>query len=513
MEHPHPRHKINHDTYYRLADMQRGRLNAQKDAITSPTFAQRWLLDAAGNWGDFKQDDGDGTWNLDQDRTANTVNEITDVTETAGPSWATPAYSHAGNMTTVPQPVDPTASYAAAFDAWNRLVKLTAGANTVQENEYDGLRRRTVRKNYVSGSLDETRHFYYSDSWQVLEERLDSSTDPDRQFVWGLRYIDDCVLRDRDTNADGTLDERFYALQDANWNVTAVADAADDVQERYAYQPYGQPLFLDPAFVPQSASRFDWERLFAGYRWDQTTGIYLVRNRALHPALGVWTQRDPIGYEGAINLYQILHGNPIALADPSGLLEFPPIWPPPREFPLPPFPRLPRLPRPRLPRLPRLPRFPLPWGPRPPKKPPEIPTEFEWQKKCLEPDPQRRPTNWPPQPGDPCYYPDRKVRFGSWYWESQCVCQCMGDTEGQQCMRGCIRCADDHGAPKHTIDAEEWCRKYICAEKWTLKDQEALVCCTTMFPPFGGCRGTELACPKDPPTPKDRRCADGTQVR
>jgi hypothetical protein len=34
---------------------------------------------------------------------------------------------------------------AASFDTSNRLVKLTAGANTVQENEYDGLRPRTVR--------------------------------------------------------------------------------------------------------------------------------------------------------------------------------------------------------------------------------------------------------------------------------------------------------------------------------------------------------------------------------
>ena len=86
-------------------------------------------------------------------------------------------------MKTVPQPADLTASYAAAFDAWNRLVKLTVGADTVQENEYDGLRRRTVRKHYVSGSLNETRHFYYSQTWQVLEERLGTSADRDRQFV------------------------------------------------------------------------------------------------------------------------------------------------------------------------------------------------------------------------------------------------------------------------------------------------------------------------------------------
>ena len=50
----------------------------------------------------------------------------------------------------------------------------------------------------AGGELDETRHFYYSDQWQVIEERVDSSTDPERQFAWGIRYVDDLVLRDRD---------------------------------------------------------------------------------------------------------------------------------------------------------------------------------------------------------------------------------------------------------------------------------------------------------------------------
>jgi hypothetical protein len=40
--------------------------------------------------------------------TANPVNEITNISETAGPSWVTPVYSAVGNMTTLPQPADPT---------------------------------------------------------------------------------------------------------------------------------------------------------------------------------------------------------------------------------------------------------------------------------------------------------------------------------------------------------------------------------------------------------------------
>ena len=84
----------------------------------------------------------------------------------------------------------------------------TSANNTVQENQYDGCNFRVVRKDYSAGMLTDTRHFYYTSAWQMLEERVDSSASPNRQFAWGLRYIDDYVLRDCDTSGSGTLDAR-----------------------------------------------------------------------------------------------------------------------------------------------------------------------------------------------------------------------------------------------------------------------------------------------------------------
>ena len=310
------------DLINRLGHMDRGSLNANKDAVTNLQFAQCWQLDETGNWKNFREDDdGDGSWDLNQDRTANKVNEITDVTETTGPSWVTPAYDAAGNMTTIPQSADPTSSYAATFDAWNRLVKLVDGSDTVAEHEYDGAKRRAIAKNYAGGVLDETRHFYYTDpsKWQVVEERVDSSSDPDRQFVWGLRYVDDCVLRDRDTTGNGTLDERLYGMQDANWNMTALVNASGVVQERYAYSAYGMPIFLTSALATQSGSSLNWETLYAGYRFDSATNLYYARNRYLHAALGLWISRDPLGYFDSPNLYQYVDGNPLVFTDSHGL--------------------------------------------------------------------------------------------------------------------------------------------------------------------------------------------------
>ncbi|MEJ7594318.1 MAG: hypothetical protein WKF77_22505 [Planctomycetaceae bacterium] len=232
--------KYLYDEIHRLKDMRRGELNNLQSAISNLQFSQCWGLDETGNWSNFREDDdGSGSWDLNQTRTSNTVNEITDITESAGASWVTPIYSRAGNMTTMPQPATPTSSFAATYDAWNRLVKIANGANTVSEYAYDGAKRRVVQKSYVSGTLNETRHLYYTEPsrWQVVEERVGTSISANRQFVWGLRYIDDIVLRDRDTDGNGTLDERHYAMQDANGNVTGLVNTSGTIQQRSCTQP------------------------------------------------------------------------------------------------------------------------------------------------------------------------------------------------------------------------------------------------------------------------------------
>jgi RHS repeat-associated protein len=306
-----------YDGLQRLSRFNRGTLNGTKTGLTAQSFAQCWTLDSTGNWKGFRQDDtGDGTWDLVQSRTANAVNEITGIAETAGPSWADPAYNAAGNMTTIPQPAAPTSTYAATYDAWNRLVKLVDGANTVAEYQYDPRTYRTVAKNYTGGVLTETRHYYYSTRWHVVEERLGTSTTPDRQFVWGLRYIDDLVLRER--SVIGTLDERLYGLQDGNWNMIALTDTVGDIQERYAYHAYGTPKFLTAAFGNRTNSNYNWETLYTGYRWDRFNKAYFVRDRNLHPSIGTWQSRDPIAYANGLNLFQYVTARPLTLVDARG---------------------------------------------------------------------------------------------------------------------------------------------------------------------------------------------------
>ena len=309
-----------YDGLDRLTDADRGDLNAGKTAISTLAFAHEWGLDPLGNWSAFKEDaDGNATWDLNQSREHNKVNEITAISESAGPSWDDPVYNLVGNMTTVPKPGDPTDTFTATYDAWNRLVALDDGAGDVATYEYDAMNRR-ITKVDQSGMSDVTYDYYYSSGWQVVEVRKGGDTDPYEQYVWGGRYIDDLVLRDRDADTNGVVDDTIYALHDANWNVVALANTTGDVQERYRYTAYGHPTVLDANYSVDGdgVSDYDIQVLYAGYRFDPESGLYHVRNRMYQPMLGTWITRDPAGYVDGYGLYVGYHAQLVGL-DPSGL--------------------------------------------------------------------------------------------------------------------------------------------------------------------------------------------------
>src|SRR5262249_57930157 len=88
-----------------------------------------------------------------------------------------------------------------------------------------------------------TRELHYSAQWQVLEERVSGQTQV--QYVWSPVYVDALVLRDRDTNADGTLGERLDVQEDANHNVVALGSTSGHVVERFVYDPYDRATVLD----------------------------------------------------------------------------------------------------------------------------------------------------------------------------------------------------------------------------------------------------------------------------
>ncbi|MDA7980516.1 MAG: hypothetical protein MPJ50_17295, partial [Pirellulales bacterium] len=325
------------DEYYtydglnRLQNFDRGQLNVGKTAISGTPFAEEdWTLDPLGNWSGYVQKTS-GTTDLDQSRSVNKVNEISNITETTGPSWATPAYDRAGNMTSVPKPVDLTASYDCTYDAWNRLAKVKDGSYTIGVYEYDALFCR-IRKQFDSNapseptSIDVVEHYYYNAAWQLLETRsaeLESvepeNLPPEVQHIWSIRYLDALILRDANTDSNGLCDdERLYYCSDAVMSLTAVLNSFGNVMERMVYSTYGNTGFCDSQWQVVSSSATQPLFTYSGYYYDTETFFMSVRLRVYHSALS-WLQRDVLIDSNAIaSPYEYALSSPTYFIDPFG---------------------------------------------------------------------------------------------------------------------------------------------------------------------------------------------------
>ena len=286
-----------YDTLNQLASYKLGTLNGTKTDVTgSPTTSQSWDYDPVGNW------DSITTNSATQTRTANKQNEITAVS-----GATTPAYDSNGNLTTDEN------NHRFVYDAWNKVVQVKNSSNVViVAYGRDALHRHVTD---TVGSTVTDR--FFSSDWQVMETKVGSNTIT--RNVWSPVYVDGLVLRDRDTDANGTLDERLYLLQDANWNTTALVNSTGTVQERYTYTPFGQVTFRDGSGSTLSGSAKDW--VFLHQSGERIAGgDYEFRNRVYSPSLGRWLSNDPLGFEaGDQNWYRAIGNNPGNGVDPSGL--------------------------------------------------------------------------------------------------------------------------------------------------------------------------------------------------
>ena len=122
----------------------------------------------------------------------------------------------------------------------------------------------------------------------------------------------------------------YYLLQDLLFRAVALTNSSGQIVEAYDCEVYGSTLIFtapdtsgnwwgDAAVQSSNGAN---ETIYCGYRFDPETQLYYVRNRTYNPVLGRWLQRDPIGYEGGINLYGYVESSPVGAVEPSGLKKF-----------------------------------------------------------------------------------------------------------------------------------------------------------------------------------------------
>lgn len=259
--------------------------------------SQPFTFDAVGNITSVTTDGSTQT------RTSNAQNQLTSVA-----SSTTPTYDQNGNLTT------DEVGQQYVYDAWNRLVAVkNSGGATLETFSFDALGRRITENTGTQTDL------YFDQSGNVLEERVAGSSNAEIQYVWDPLAANTLIERDRDTTGNGTLNERLYAQQDANGNVTALVDTAGNVVERYVYSPFGSVTVLSPSWSVRASSAYAMSYLFQGGRYDVAIGNYRFGAREYRPSIQVWVSPDPLGFAAGPNLYEYVGNNPTNRVDPAGL--------------------------------------------------------------------------------------------------------------------------------------------------------------------------------------------------
>ncbi len=302
-----------YDGLGQVTDSALGNLNINRTAIAGiPAQKEAFDYDAIGNWKQYLRQ-ADGATTLDQTRTSNRDNQLTELDANSDGL----SYDAAGNMNACRPDKDGDWSkgYTLVWDAWDRLVQVKNAQTsaTVATYAYDGLTRRTTST--VSGTV---RHFYYSDVWKCVEERLNASSNPERVYYWSTRkgHRDELLRRDRATSG-GALNETLWCMMDY-LDPIAIANSSGAIQERYSYSAFGLVNILTPTFAPRSSSSFAWNFLFHGQFRDSETGWDNYGYRYYLPWLGRWPSRDPIGEEGGLNLYGMVGNDAVNRVDYLG---------------------------------------------------------------------------------------------------------------------------------------------------------------------------------------------------
>ena len=116
-----------------------------------------------------------------------------------------------------------------------------------------------------------------------------------------------------------------------NWrgqaDIGTFADGGEKVCANATHCVY--PQWREVAYTPGLAGELLWVPLAGAspYGWfgsliaakEDGTGTYYRRNRVVDPMTGRFTQEDPIGFAGGVNLYAFAGNNPVAFTDPFGL--------------------------------------------------------------------------------------------------------------------------------------------------------------------------------------------------
>jgi RHS repeat-associated protein len=196
------------------------------------------------------------------------------------------------------------------YDAEQRLCEVRIDRPTTTERivfDYDPLGRRIAKRRYDEQNLPTARTDFLWDGMRLLTEHTERL--PQRLYIYrnvGSYEALACV--------DGLNTEQIYYYQnDASGLPEELTDQEGQIVWEAQYEVWGNTV--REHWVP--THRTPQNLRFQGQYLDRETGLHYNTFRYYDPDIGRFTQPDPIGLMGGLNIYQYAP-NPLAWVDPWG---------------------------------------------------------------------------------------------------------------------------------------------------------------------------------------------------
>ncbi len=202
----------------------------------------------------------------------------------------------AGTDTFVYDDEGQTTSKGSTAYTWDAEHRLISAGGTAAKYSYDGVgnRLKAVRAGV-------TTKYIYDKGGNLLAE-TDNNGNITRYYIHGLGML---------AFVEGNT--LYVYHHDAGGNTVAVTDGSGVVKNAYAYTPYGRVTKKQEAITQP----FQFVGQFGVM--TETNGLCYMRARYYDPKIGRFLSEDPAGFDGGLNLYAYVGGNPIMGVDPLGL--------------------------------------------------------------------------------------------------------------------------------------------------------------------------------------------------
>ncbi|MCK9305356.1 MAG: RHS repeat-associated core domain-containing protein [Bacteroidales bacterium] len=245
---------------------------------------------------------------------ANQLNQYTSMN--SGGSARNLTHDDDGNLTC------DGAQWHHAYDGENRLVSSSNLISGVLcEYAYDYQSRRISKTTLTPNPYSSLTTKYIWDGWNIAAEIIIDHITPVTNinyYTWGLDLsgtlqgaggvgglLSDTKVSSSETNA-------YFAVGDANGNVTEYVDSTGAIAAHGEHNAFGETKL-------SGSMKDQFTHWFSTKPFDRETGLVVYQRRYYDPLLGVWLSRDPITEDGGKNLYLLGNNNAINKWDYLGL--------------------------------------------------------------------------------------------------------------------------------------------------------------------------------------------------